>query len=532
MSDAFSARPTPLDRMHARLRDSRNPFERNALYVGRDLNRDFPVLLDVNLLLEHMHILGATGSGKTALAIIPLVTQLIRRNDGAVVVIDGKGDMALFNSVRIEAERTGRRFRWFTNQTYRSTYVFNPLEGDILRTLMPFDIVGYIMQALNLHHGDEYGRAWFAAVNRAIARRSLAGTSGSIGRRDLLRAVSYPRPPVGSLLELSDVLDELSTLDPDEFKAARHFCLLVDELAEIPQMNMSLYAQHPASVRDQAIQMSKVIRENEVVYFYLTAGINPISTAEVGRFAVYSLLLAALEHQRLTGTAGRAYCICDEAQTIIAQNIAQVLAQARSAGVGFVLSHQSMGQLRPPGGTDLRELVMMCTTVKKYLTSRDPWLDEYLSRASGQTKYFNASYRQSLDDFASGRVGAGYSAPGIAGGDEIGVSEFLGPRLMQHDIQDYSRQPNTCLFNVERQSGLSQFHGFMPVHLDWPLHRQEYERRLNSIPWPVGNSETIEVKPPWPEIVANRAVQESTPSPESALDDLKRIRDERSRRTK
>ena len=39
-------------------------------------------------------------SGKTALGVTPLVTQLIRRANNPVVVIDLKGDNALFQAVR------------------------------------------------------------------------------------------------------------------------------------------------------------------------------------------------------------------------------------------------------------------------------------------------------------------------------------------------------------------------------------------------------------------------------------------------
>ena len=50
-----------------------------------------------------------------------------RESDDPVVIVDCKGDMALFNSTRDEAERAGRKFRWFTNRLGHSTYVFNPL---------------------------------------------------------------------------------------------------------------------------------------------------------------------------------------------------------------------------------------------------------------------------------------------------------------------------------------------------------------------------------------------------------------------
>lgn len=53
--------------------------------------------------------------------------QKDRESDGSVVTVDCKVDMALFNTVRAEAERAGRKFKWFTNRPGHSAYVFNPL---------------------------------------------------------------------------------------------------------------------------------------------------------------------------------------------------------------------------------------------------------------------------------------------------------------------------------------------------------------------------------------------------------------------
>ena len=50
-----------------------------------------------------------------------------RESDDPVVIVDCKGDMAIFNTARAEAERAGRKFKWFTNRLGHSTDVFNPL---------------------------------------------------------------------------------------------------------------------------------------------------------------------------------------------------------------------------------------------------------------------------------------------------------------------------------------------------------------------------------------------------------------------
>jgi hypothetical protein len=137
-----------------RLGQSRNPLQRRSLYFGEAHPHGYPVLLDSNLLVEHTHCLGASGCGKTSRTLMPMTIQLIRRGDGPVIILDMKGDMGLFHTARIEAERAGRRFKWFTNSANRSTYVFNPWDRDILTRMTIQEILGLITQSLNLYHGD------------------------------------------------------------------------------------------------------------------------------------------------------------------------------------------------------------------------------------------------------------------------------------------------------------------------------------------------------------------------------------------
>jgi hypothetical protein len=138
-----------LDGYCDRLLKSRNVKERNSIIIARTLTNDYPVLIHLKLLFEHFHILGGTGIGKTTLGLMTNLIQLIRRKDGPVVIVDCKGDMALFNTARLEAERAGRKFKWFTNRQGHSTYVF-------------------VSNALITAQKRALGRATARAVDRAI----------------------------------------------------------------------------------------------------------------------------------------------------------------------------------------------------------------------------------------------------------------------------------------------------------------------------------------------------------------------------
>jgi hypothetical protein len=485
----------------SRLNHSTNPAERRTILVGRSYDHGYPVLLDTDLILEHMHLVGPTGSGKTSLGLQTDVLQLIDRNDGPVVIFDGKGDPGFFHSVYQAATRAGRSFKWFTNKPYRSTYVFNPWDQKLLRRLTLPDILGLVTNSLNLHHGEDYGRAWFSMTARILLRRAILQTIPEADMRDIVVPRSQRRlfpkyGPIQSFRDLYPILRDLAS-DSNEFKAAQHLAFIIESLTDFRQLNLapSYDVDHPALAH--AIHMPEVIREKQVVYFYLVGALDLASVSELAKLGLYSLLMAAMAYHDEFGVPPRIYCICDEAQVMMAKNIEAVLTQARSHGLGCVLAHQSISQLNPPGGIDLRELVMSCTSAKRVFGARDPWLLQYISQTSGTTKYCRKSYHVDAKHLGSGMIGPHLTCPNPDGQQPVNIQEYTGPRLSYQDILDFSRQPNVSLLWIDHAKGLSQFRGWFPVFTDWPIDQQthrDYQRR----PWPALTAETVEMKSIWP----------------------------------
>lgn len=492
---------TALESICRRLNQSRNPLERQAIYKGLSYHQGFPVLLDTNLLFEHMHVVGPPGTGKTSLGLQTDVIQLIHRNDGAVVVFDCKGDPGFFQSVRHAAKRAGRVFKWFTNKPYRSTYVFNPWDQRLLRRLTLPDILGLFTQSLNLHHGEDYGRAWFAILARTLLRRGILETVPSEHQcnpadGDEQRRLFPKRDPIHSFLDLNDLLKSLAD-DQEELRAARHLCFVVESLTDFVQLNMAPNRAAQGPALDNAIFMPDVVRDKQVIYFYLVGAMDVASVAEIAKLALYSLLMAVIAYHDEHGDPPRVYSVWDEAQVMIAKNIENVLAQARSHGLACILAHQSMSQLNPPGGVDLRELVMSCTVVKQVFGARDPWLLKYISSTSGTTKYFRQSYNVAAADAVAGTVGAHRTCMDRDGTARVNIAEYTGPRLTFQDVLDASQHPNLSLLWTARKEGLTQFEGWFPVHTDWPVSRRQHDE-FRRQPWPAHTEATTEMSSIWP----------------------------------
>jgi hypothetical protein len=145
--------------------------------------------------------LGDTGSGKTSLGLVPLITQLMRFGDCSVVVVDLKADdQYLMETLRREAASLDERlktaeepssypFRWFSTVLGRGSFGFNPLTQPVMSQLDPDQRTDILTAALGLQYGNDYGRKYFGDANY-----------------DLLNYALRENPRIQCLAELEQVL--------------------------------------------------------------------------------------------------------------------------------------------------------------------------------------------------------------------------------------------------------------------------------------------------------------------------------------
>ena len=468
-----------------RITNSKTALERNSLWLGQHRELGIPIPVDIALAGEHINIIGPTGSGKTALGLSSLVTQLINRNDGPVIVFDGKGDRALFNLTKDAAEQSGRCFKWFTTANGKSTFIFNPFDQSHLSQLTLQETVGLFLLSFNLIHGDDYGRAWFAAAAKAAFTIAVKKAE---------------KKPV-SFREFERIV-ELVMAEHDEFKAAGHLLFIMRSLAEFDQINLSQRTNNHSACQ-HAIHMPDVIENDQIVYFSFESLLDPLSTGEITRLGAFSIISAAAAYKEKHGVAAKVYVVVDEAQNFIAKNVAAALEQARSLGVSFTLAHQTRSQLNPPGGLDLREIVDSCTAVKLYFGARDPATRKHLAEISGEVGYVDASWQQFVPDLMSGHLGIRHAVKIEPDAAVATVREQIGPRLADDDIQAINHRSNLAAIAIERFEGLTQFRGAFPIHLDYIVSKKKHEI-LDSKPWPEADERTIVTQSRWTEDDANQ----------------------------
>lgn len=424
-----------------RLQQSPDQTARDHLFMGVHGTEDYPVLVPRKVFSEHVHLLGDSGSGKTALGLAPLLEQLIAPADSAVVVIDLKGDMALFESARIAAGPG--RFKFFTNEIGKATYAFNPF-GQLSSNFISLNQVCEVfLSALGLEHGEGYGRSYYTRVARHLLSKTI-----------------HEYPDVASFAELREKIERL-TSNEKERRDAFEMIAVVESLQRFLALNVT----ELGAALDKAISMPDVISGRQVVYFWLPPAVETATVREIAKLALHTLFTSAYQHQRLHQEKPKVWVFIDEFQHIASLNLKIILQQARSMGLGLIMANQTNTDLWT-ADADLRGTLEATTRMRQYFSLGSSQDREALSKASGETLY--EFYSESMDD-SSYRVSS---------------SERLGPRLMQNDLIEFSDASQLSILHIKRGEDYAQFGGYpFPVMSFYHITKQEYESR-SLASWP------------------------------------------------
>ena len=457
---------------------SKDKTERDSLFMGVNAHDNSPVLVPRKIVNEHVHFLGGTGSGKTSVGIMGLMTQLIRAGDCSVVVLDMKGDdSALFHSARIETERTGRWFRWVTSTAGRATYLFNPLDQAFFAEKTPAEKADLITEAANLQYGTTYGPAHFTAANI----EALAAA---------IELLEY-ETPLRSFRQLEEVLKDrsgqLARLSARHRQDARAVHRVIAELADPHGLNAVRGGREPnappAAAFERAVDCGSLFRSPQTLFFQLPSGDGANTARTTGLLALHSFFQSAahLRGDRKVPV----YVIVDEFQRVASPNVEIILQQARSMGIGAILSHQSLTDLNLGRGVDVGATVTENTAIRQTFSVRDVRQLREFSDGSGERVFLGQTWSEST------------SLSGSGDRTSRGLAETVGNRISVNDLILMGDRPRRSLFHLARGGGYAQYGGF-PFVIDGShvITKAEYERRQR-LPWPARTDRTIVAGRRW-----------------------------------
>lgn len=503
-----------VDRLHRSAHAATGPLgeevrEAEHLFFGVGPNAEFPVLLHQDILAEHCYIVGETGSGKTALGIAPLLIQLIRghrdENGGRtepppIVILDLKGDNALFQTVKhevenrrewylknayhqagedksrqhsdeeesgtdVEGQDAYHQFRYFTPEKNMASHYFNPFDSLKSEARTDIQLCHLFLDALNLNHGEGYGRSYYSRRNRTLLFEALRQEPKSLQELDaILKKLTGSRrngPGLrGQHEKPQDTFELVST---------------IHALTQYEMLATAKNVDHP----EQSIRMPELIENRQVAYFWLPAALESISVREIGKLALFGLLTAAIDRQRRGEKPRQVYLVIDEFQRIAGENFKIILEQARSFGICAILANQTQSDLKTHD-VDLRPTIRTNTRTKMFFAVTDPEEVGYLSQSSGEELAFVRSASKS-ESAKTWRITSGWT-------------HSVKTRLTRNDILAATDHPLEYILHVSRGSGYTQFGG-MPqlLRTTYPLSHNEYMERMHT-KWPKRDPHTVVAK--------------------------------------
>ena len=195
------------DAITHRLRYSPDRLEREHTYLGLALFGGGPVLLSRKLVGYHGLYRGGPGRGKTAV-IERLIEQTIRAEaperlawleangipwePSSILIVDLKGEPALYHTARLAARRASIPFRYFSFLPDRTSHVFNFFSQSHIDEMSKGHTHPGAPPGVGAEYGQAYGASFFSSINEVVLLNTLRHTYGIDSFRKLDRYLADP----------------------------------------------------------------------------------------------------------------------------------------------------------------------------------------------------------------------------------------------------------------------------------------------------------------------------------------------------
>lgn len=421
---------------------------REGYFIGHRNGR--AVFLPYAIARRNGLITGAPGTGKSSIALLWLVVQMIREGRAAIVILDFKGDPATYHAVEREA---GNRFIPFTLDSGKLTYTFNAF--GTARQLYPedHDAAGFICRCCSLGLGGPiYGADHFAAENYRLVTKGF----------EAARKRNLP------LFNFNDFYVPLRTLvldNPREYEHAGAAVTTIDLLRRLPQ----LYPQPGVP----ELYLYHALTNRKVIYCCLRAGNSPKTAGDVGRIisnAVGQIVAAARVPVAL---------FVDEGHVWLSETSALDCEQGRQAGMVTYLSVQDLEQLRPLKGKNFGEIASALAGFKMDFTVSTGEAARNHSLLSGEKpKVVETHSRSESWKWWSWFEGST--------SESTNTREIMEAVLDINTILEASSRQGAFLFRQTEDAGGTKLLGRTTIVQGVHAFTEAEYDRLNSTPWPTG----------------------------------------------
>lgn len=334
----------PIEQARSRLLAATKAIATRGRVIGECTSPDRPaaVALRPADALRHLHVLGPTGVGKSTL-LLNLAVQDMAAGRG-VVVIEPKGDLIADVLARVPDHRRD------------DVVLVDPTDADAVVGLNPLAALGRSPelaadQLLAVFH-SLYAASWGPRTQDILhaSLLTLARRPGStlVDLPLLLTDPAFRRRVVGQL-------DEPVVLQPfwagfDSWSEAQRSEAIAPVMNKVRPFLLRANLRCVLGQAEPRFAVRQVFSERKIVLVNLAKGVmGSEAAALLGSLVVAQLWQATLERGRIEpGQRHPVFVFIDEFQDYLhlPTDLADALAAARGLGVGLILAHQHLHQLR------------------------------------------------------------------------------------------------------------------------------------------------------------------------------------------
>ena len=290
-----------------------------------------PVRLSAQQLAAHGVILGATGSGKST-SLLSILCQQVGQG-APVIAIDLKGSLQFASALETAAKRAGRPFRVWRPE---GPAHWNPLAyGDATELKDKLISAEKFTEPHYQRAAERYLQTTLQVLQAAAPDRpiTLATVVGALEVDTLKKLLVHCPKEL-----MARVGPYISQLNRDQQSAALG---IQSRLAVISESAVGAWLQ-PGP--EQIDLRHTLTGGNEVVLFSLNASRYGKLSAQIAAMVVQDIIAIA-GHRLETRRRDLALVAVDEFSALEADNILNLLARAREAGISILLSTQEMADL-------------------------------------------------------------------------------------------------------------------------------------------------------------------------------------------
>lgn len=344
--------------------------DQNVL-MGTDQNLQIPIYLPDLVRSKHVHILGATGSGKTESVILNFLRQDVARGRGSII-LDAKGDDSFLAALESWVPEDRRRV--FDLGTMESS-TYDPLEAG-----SPIEAAQRLF--LSLTWSEEYYKSKANSTLQSLFEIYHQTHGKNPTLRDLL-----------DYLEDSEIFTAATISESYPVKLAeRDFA----ELSGLRDQIRALCISHLAKIlspKDGSQIRLEDATKGCVIYFRLQSLLSPQIVSTLGKLLINHLsFLAGTAHRDGRKKFGMIPIYLDEFASFACPEFRDLISKARSANFALHFSHQSIGDLADLNEGFLNSITDNAST-KIVLRINDPDSAEFFARSFGTELYQKMTHR-------------------------------------------------------------------------------------------------------------------------------------------